>query len=152
MTRAIDVVIVNFNTRDDLLACLASIADAPPASPLHIHVVDNASSDDSVAAVRRAHPSVNVIALGHNAGFAAANNVAIRASTSPLILLLNSDTRVRPGAIDALVARLDATNAAIAGPRLVNDDGRPEVSFGPMLSPIGEFRQMWRVRLASRES
>jgi GT2 family glycosyltransferase len=152
MTRAIDIVIVNFNTRDDLLACLASIADAPPACPVHVHVVDNASSDHSVDAVRRAHPTVNVIALERNVGFAAANNIAIRASGAPLILLLNSDTRVRPGAIDTLVARLDATGAAIVGPRLVNGEGRPEISFGSMLSPVSELGQMLRGRVASRNS
>ena len=111
MTRALDVVIVNFNTRDDLLACVASIESAPPSIDVRIHVVDNASSDGSVASVRGAHPSVNVIALDRNVGFAAANNLAIRASASPLILLLNSDTRVRPGAIDTLVARLEATTS-----------------------------------------
>ena len=152
MTAALDIVIVNFNTRDDLLACLGSIASAPPTCPFHIHVVDNASSDDSVTAVRRAHPTVNVIALDRNAGFAAANNIAIRASTSSLILLLNSDTGVRPGAIDTLVARLEATGAAIAGPRLVNDQGRPEISFGPMLSPVAELGQMLRVRVAARDA
>jgi GT2 family glycosyltransferase len=54
-------------------------------------------------------------------------------------------------AIDRLVSRLQATGAAAIGPRLVDEHGRPEVSFGPMLSPIGELRQQWRVRAASRD-
>jgi GT2 family glycosyltransferase len=92
------------------------------------------------------------MALDHNVGFAAANNIAIRASASPLILLLNSDTRARPGAIDALVARLEATGAAIAGPRVVNVGGRPEISFGPMLSPTAELGQLLRGRIASSDA
>ncbi len=65
------------------------------------------------------------------------------------MLLLNSDTLVPAGAIDRLVERLLATGAAAAGPRLVDAGGWPEVSFGPMLSPLAEFRQRARVRRAA---
>jgi N-acetylglucosaminyl-diphospho-decaprenol L-rhamnosyltransferase len=64
---------------------------------------------------------------------------------APLLLVLNSDTVVPAGTIDALAARLEATGAVAAGPRLRDADGRPEVSFGPMLSPGGEARQKFRV-------
>jgi GT2 family glycosyltransferase len=75
-------------------------------------------------------------------GFAAANNVGIRATTGDLVLLLNSDTVVHPGALEALVARLRACpQAGVAGPRLVDGAGRAELSFGPMMSPLAEVRQ-----------
>jgi GT2 family glycosyltransferase len=107
-----------------------------------IVVVDNASTDGSPDAVRSRWPSVRVLAESTNAGFAAGNNKGIRASTGELILLLNSDTIVPAGAIDALVARLRATpDAGVAGPRLIDGEGRAELSFGPMISPLGELRQ-----------
>ena len=115
----LSIVIVSFNARADLQACLASLRAAPPAIAHDIVVVDNASEDGSVEAARAA-AGVTVIPLERNVGFAAANNVGIRATHGELILLLNSDTIVPPGAIDALVARLLATDAAVAGPRLVD--------------------------------
>jgi GT2 family glycosyltransferase len=111
-------------------------------------VVDNASTDGSVTWLRATQPDVEVIALSDNRGFAAGNNVGIRAATAPLVLLLNSDTIVPAGAIDDLVGRLHATGATAAGPLLVDGDGRPEVSFGPMLSPLAEVRQRLRIGLA----
>jgi GT2 family glycosyltransferase len=150
MTAAVDIVIVTYNTRADLDACLRSLHASPPAALGEIVVVDNASTDGSVAHVRDAWPSGRVIALERNAGFAAANNIAIRTCRSPLVLLLNSDTIVPAGAIDRLRARLEATRAVAAGPRLVDGDGHPEVSFGPMLSPFAELVQRRRVRRAAR--
>lgn len=141
MTR-LTIVIVNFNAREHLENCLASLAAAPPSTPHEIVVVDNASTDGSVAAVRAGWPSVAVLEQRENRGFAAANNAGIRATASELVLLLNNDTIVPPGAIDALVKRLEtADDAAVAGPRLVDGSGRPELSFGPMISPFGELRQ-----------
>lgn len=141
MTR-LAIVIVSFNTRQDLHACLQSLHDAPPDLTHAIIVVDNASSDGSAAAVRRHWPDVRVLEMGRNLGFAAATNAGIRASESALVLLLNSDTSVPPGSIDRLVGALDADpSAAAAGPRLVGCDGAVELSFGRMLSPWNEARQ-----------
>jgi len=138
------IVIVSFNARADLMACLLSLKKSPPTMEHEILVVDNASSDGSVEAVSRL-PGVQLIEMGRNAGFAAANNVGIRASRGDLLLLLNSDTLVPPGALNRLVARLRATpSAAIAGPRLVDAGGQPELSFGPMISPLNEWRQKHR--------
>jgi len=148
MSPTVDIVIVNYNTRDDLHACLASLSAARPAALGRILVADNGSTDGSVAHVAQRWPDVELLPLGENRGFAAANNVAIRRATAPLVLLLNSDTTVPAGAIDTLVDRLEATGAVAAGPLLVDGEGQPEVSFGPMLSPTGELRQRLRVGLA----
>ena len=138
------IVIVSFNARADLVACLLSLKKGPPSMEHEIIVVDNASTDGSVEAAIKL-PAVRVIEMGRNAGFAAANNVGIRASRGDLLLLLNSDTLVPPGALNRLVARLRATpSAAIAGPRLVDAEGQPELSFGPMISPLNEWRQKHR--------
>ena len=146
MTR-LAIVIVSYNTRGDLCDCLQSLHDAPPAATHRIVVVDNASTDGSAAAVRDAWPTVDLIAMGRNAGFAAANNAGIRATASDLVLLLNSDTIVPPGSLDRLIARLDTDAAAVAaGPRLIGADGALELSFGRMMSPWNEARQKCRVR------
>ena len=150
MASTLDIVIVSYNTREETLACLRSIFAAPPMGLGRVWVVDNASADGSVDAIRADFPRVEVIALPSNAGFGAANNVALRKSDAALALLLNSDTLVRAGAIDRLVARLDDTGAVAAGPRLVDRDGHPEISYGPMLTPWSEAIQRTRVRLAAR--
>ena len=137
----LSIVIVSFNARADLERCLESLHAAPPATPHEIVVVDNASADGSADAARR-WPDVRVIDAGANIGFARASNIGIRASTGTNILLLNSDTVVPAGAIARLAAELTQDAAvAVVGPRLVNGEGRPELSFGRMIGPLNEFRQ-----------
>lgn len=150
MTPRLSIVIVNFNGHGHLERCLASLAEHPPQVPHEIVVVDNGSTDGS-ADMARAAPHVRVIALPDNVGFSAGNNAGIRATGGALILLLNNDTLVGEGAVDALVARLDAVpSAGVAGPRLIDGDGHAELSFGPMLSPLSELRQKTIVSMYAR--
>jgi len=136
------IVIVTYNSARDIDRALRSLADAPPATPHEILVVDNASADDTVTRIRASWPGVRLIASPSNLGFAAANNRAIRESSSELVLLLNPDTSVPRGAIDRLVAPLDARlDVAIVGPRIVDGDGRAELSFGSMITPLTELKQ-----------
>jgi GT2 family glycosyltransferase len=136
----LSIIIVSFNAGADLERCLESLHAAPPKASHEILVVDNRSTDDSVERARR-WPMVRVIENNVNAGFARANNTGIRASTGAALLLLNSDTIVPPGAIDRLLSELDAPNVAVVGPRLVDDTGRAELSFGRMIGPWNEWRQ-----------
>lgn len=136
------IVIVSYNTRLDLERTLASLEAAPPSTPHKVVVVDNASSDASLEMVRERFPGVMAIDAGANLGFSKANNIGIRATAGGLVLLLNSDTVVPPGAIDGLVAELQShPEAAVVGPRLVDGDGRPEISIGRMIGPLNELRQ-----------
>ena len=73
----LSIIVVNFNTRDLTLACLRSVARFPCSAETEIFVVDNASTDDSVAAIRSAYPDVNILQSGANVGFARANNLAL---------------------------------------------------------------------------
>jgi N-acetylglucosaminyl-diphospho-decaprenol L-rhamnosyltransferase len=148
------IIIVSYNARADLDECLASLHAHPPATtPFAIVVVDNASTDGSPEMVRDRWPSVRLIALPRNVGFAAANNAGIRETTGDLILLLNSDTVVPEGALDGLVSALRADpQAAIAGPRLVDAQGVAEVSFGRMVGPFNELRQKLLGRLYARKA
>lgn len=138
----LDILIVSHNCREVLDGCLGSIAHAPPQQPYTLTVVDNASSDGTVAHLRARWPAIRVIEAGRNVGFAAANNIAIRATSGSSVLLLNPDTLAPPGAIDRLTAALDASpDAAVAGPRIVDANGRAELSFGRMIDPLAELRQ-----------
>ena len=141
MPVSLSIVIVSYNARADLERCLESLHASPPAVSHEIIVVDNASSDGSAAAAR-AWTDIRVIEAGANLGFGRANNVGIRASTGEYLLLLNNDTIVPPGAIDGLLQDLIAhPAAAVVGPRLVDGEGRAELSFGRMISPWNEWRQ-----------
>jgi GT2 family glycosyltransferase len=148
----LSIIVVSFNTRDDLNRCLESLTTAPPDLSHEIIVVDNGSADGSAAIVRR-YPSVRLIEAGENLGFAAANNRGIRKSRGTLLLLLNSDTVVPARALDRLAAILRAhPDAAVAGPRLVDATGQAELSFGPMLAPLAEWRQRRLVRGLNRRA
>ena len=145
------IVIVSFNARDDVAAALASLHDAPPQISHHVVVVDNASTDGAPDLVRARFPRVTVIDAGGNVGFSRANNIGIAATESEHVLLLNPDTIVRAGAIDRLVARLDSDPAiAAVGPRLVDAEGRAELSFGVMYSPWTEARRKLALALDAR--
>ncbi len=130
MRPRLSIVIVTYNSRADIDRCLSSLVEHPAAIDHEIVVVDNASTDGTAADMRQRWTGARVIDAGANLGFARANNLGIQQTRGELILLLNPDTIAPAGSIDRLIAALDARpDAAIAGPRLVNGDGRAELSF-----------------------
>ena len=136
------IVVVTYNSARDIDRALRSLTAPAPATSHEILIVDNASTDDTITRVRTSWPKVKVIASPRNLGFAAANNRGIRESSSELVLLLNPDTTVPPGAIDRMVAHLDARrDVAVVGPRIVDGEGRAELSFGSMIAPLSELKQ-----------
>jgi len=146
------IIIVTFNSRDEIDACLASLIGHTAPFPTTITVVDNASKDGTADHVRQKYPSVKVIDSGGNLGFAKANNIGIRATQSDYVLLLNPDTVAPPGAIQTLVRGLAShPEAAIAGARLLNERGFPEMSWGDAITPWSETRQMIFSRLYLRK-
>jgi N-acetylglucosaminyl-diphospho-decaprenol L-rhamnosyltransferase len=140
------IVIVSWNTRDLLARCLASVLEDArelPRVKVEVCVVDNASTDGSPEAVRERFPSVRLIENRENVGFARANNQAIQATTGAYVLLLNPDTELVPGALEALVRFVDGhPRAGAAGARLVHPDGtlQPSCCPSPTLS-----RELWRL-------
>jgi GT2 family glycosyltransferase len=117
----LSIVILNWNVRDLLERCLASVRSARYA--LEIIVVDNASHDDSVALVRAKYPQVAVIVNAENRGFTRGNNQGIEASHGRHVLVLNPDTEVIGDALDRLVAYLDGhPEVGAIGPQLLNPD------------------------------
>jgi len=114
-------VIVNYNTREHLVACVASLrTDGIDA----IVVVDNASGDGSLAALASADPTALGVPTGANLGFGAAANRGVAMSSSDYVLIMNPDTVVGPGMVKVLADALDGDpGLAIVGPRVENPDG-----------------------------
>jgi GT2 family glycosyltransferase len=147
----LSIIIVTYNSMGHIDACLRSLVENRPAVDHEIVVVDNASTDGTAAAIRARWNGVRVIDAGANLGFARANNLGIQQTFGELILLLNPDTSIPAHAVDILLGALDARpDVAIAGPRLVSADGRAELSFGRMMSPLAEVRQKVLVRGSGR--
>lgn len=103
----VSVIVVNYNGRRWLRGCFSALARQQEVRPETI-LVDNGSTDDSVAFVRREFPEVRVIALGRNAGFAEANNLGVRQSHGRFVALLNNDTEPSEGWLGALLNALEA--------------------------------------------
>ncbi|RMH01890.1 MAG: glycosyltransferase family 2 protein [Chloroflexi bacterium] len=139
----LSIIIVSWNTRDLLAGCLESVFANPPDAPFEVWVVDNASADDSVAMVRRQFPRVRLLENATNVGFAQANNLAVSRCQGEYVLLLNPDTVVQPGALNALVQFMDRhSDAGAAGSMLLNPDGSLQVSCHP--APTLK-RELWRL-------
>ncbi|MBA4375970.1 MAG: glycosyltransferase family 2 protein [Anaerolinea sp.] len=123
------IIIVNWNTAEILAECLNSIRHSTQSITYDICVVDNGSTDGSAEMIVSEFPEVLLIRNSTNKGFAAANNQGIHASTGRYILLLNSDTIVPAGALEAMVAFADEhRDVGILGPKLINADGIVEKS------------------------
>ncbi len=132
----LSIVIVNWNTRDLLLECLASVESElgrgfhGAALRVETIVADNGSQDRSVEAVREAFPEVHVLALDENRGYAAANNEALAIAQGNLLLLLNSDVVLLPGSLSLALECLEKTpSAGAAGIQLLHPDGRLQNSI-----------------------
>jgi GT2 family glycosyltransferase len=142
----LSIVIVSWNTQRLLSLCLHSIQNATKSETLadvEVIVVDNVSSDGSAEMVRQHFPWVHLIQSPENLGFARANNLAIRQSTGRYVLLLNPDTEVLSGAIEALLEFMEThPEVGAAGSRLLNPDGtlQPSCFPAPTLT-----RELWRL-------
>jgi len=104
------VVVLNWNGRDDTLACLRSLSVCTYPE-LELLVVDNGSEDGSEAAIRVTFPAVEILQTGANLGFAGGNNAGIDRALdhgADYVLLLNNDTEVEPGFVEPMVERAEA--------------------------------------------
>ncbi len=120
----LSVVIVHFNTSGDLGRCLDALARCPPACDHTVTVVDNASTEPGLAAIREAHPGVRWLMNARNEGYARGCNQGLRAVDAEFTLLLNPDVVAQPGAVDALLRAAAAhPRAGLLGPQLLNEDG-----------------------------
>jgi len=120
--------IVTFNSADDIGACLESLA-SQTFRDFHIHVLDNASSDNTVAKLRGY--DVTLVQSGVNTGFAKAHNDLVRAYPAEYVLMLNPDAVLKPAFLEKIVAALDSRpDAASATGKLLRLDGKTLDSTG----------------------
>src|SRR5262245_2518155 len=129
----LSIVVVNWNTRDLLLALLGRLLAAGGAPPdAEVVVVDNDSADGSADAASAAFPGAVVVRSGRNGGFAFGVNRGIATARGDWILLLNTDTEVAPGAIARFVDDAGAhRDGGVFGPRITDERGAPQPSSWP---------------------
>jgi N-acetylglucosaminyl-diphospho-decaprenol L-rhamnosyltransferase len=129
---SLSIIIVNWNVRELLAACLKSLQEEFSAYPdvtAETIVVDNYSTDGSQEMLRSCYPWVMLIENSENVGFARANNQGLRLSQGRYVLMLNPDTEVRPGALKHLLEFMEShPQAGMASARLLNSDGTLQAS------------------------
>jgi N-acetylglucosaminyl-diphospho-decaprenol L-rhamnosyltransferase len=132
----ISALIVSFNSRDRMPACLESLEAARGALALEVVVVDNASTDGT-AELLAATPGVRVLRNATNEGFARAMNRALREAAGRHLLWLNPDCRLEAGSLPAALRRLESLGEpAVLGPRLLGPTGVPQPSALSFHSPL----------------
>jgi GT2 family glycosyltransferase len=129
MTIDVSVVIVTYNSRRHIDACLASLREHTRGVSCEVIVVDNASADGTAAHVAEAHPWARVIARGGNAGLSCAVNEGTAASSGRYVIALNPDTRIDADVLAPLAAYLrEHPDVGVVAPKLLDDDGALQLS------------------------
>src|SRR5262245_35539834 len=105
MPPTVSIIVLNYNGREDTLACLRSLEHLTYPN-VSVVVVDNASSDGSVDAIRAAHPQMTLIETGANLGFTGGNNIGIQHALdhgADYVMLLNNDTIAAPDMLNLMI-------------------------------------------------
>jgi hypothetical protein len=148
----LSIVILNWNVRDLLRQCLKSVYTVRSMLSTEVIVVDNASSDDSVAMVRAEFPDVRLMVNAANRGYTGGNNDGIAASTGRYVLILNPDTQVIGDALSTLVTYAEAhPDVGVVAPQLLNPDGSVQPSrrrFPTLTTAL--FESTWLQSIAPR--
>lgn len=125
----LSIIIVNWNSKDYLKKCIASIMGSKSEIKLEIVVIDGGSFDGSGEMLKECYPQVKFIQSDKNVGFAKANNIAFKASNGSHVLFLNPDTEVVVSAIDILLEQMQKLpKAGAIGCKLLNADGSVQTS------------------------
>ncbi len=124
----VSVIVVNWNLRDVLLKCLQSVRESGAGLGVELIVVDNGSTDGSVAAISEQFPEAVLVQNPQNLGFSRASNQGIKASRGRYLFLLNSDAILYRDTLPRLVAFMDENESiGLCGPEVLNLDGSPQL-------------------------
>ncbi len=135
----VSVVIVNYNGGEVLAACIDSLQANVLRDDVEIIVVDNASTDGSVAFLRQRFSSVRIVEQGENVGFGKACNVGAAHAKGSILLFFNADARCTSDFITPILRYLqDHPEVGCVGPKLVNEDGSFQLSCGELPSAFRE--------------
>lgn len=144
----ISVIIISWNTREILRECIEKVPAGCIAMKIEIIVVDNGSNDGTQEMVHAEFPSVVLVENVKNLGFPKAVNQGIEVSRGNCVAILNSDTIVSPGSLEALAVYLkDNPRVAAVGPQLVSKDGHYQYSGGFAPSLFAAFNELAGVSL-----
>ncbi|MBE0416985.1 MAG: glycosyltransferase family 2 protein [Coriobacteriia bacterium] len=126
----VSIVVVSFNTRDDLSELLDDLSRVLEESrnAVRVVVVDNGSTDGSARSVRERHAAFHLVEAGENLGFPRACNIGMESSPARFHLLLNPDTRIQPRDVDRLVECAEEVGPGLFGPLILLPDGRVQPS------------------------
>ena len=142
----ISIIIVSWNAKACLQECLSSLPAAHATKSIETIIVDNHSSDGSPEMVEAQFPGVKLIRLNENRGFAAANNIGIRASSGRYLALVNSDVIFLDQCLDKLADYMDQNpTIGISGPRILNRDRTLQFSCRQFPSLWNNFCSLTRV-------
>jgi len=149
----LEAIVVSHGAEELLRRCLRSLRSNPPAGGMRITVVDSGSPDSTPDMVEREFPEVRLVRRS-NIGFSAANNVALRESEADALLLLNPDTEIKAGALDAGLRRLwSDQRIGMVGIKLVTESGELDHackrSFPTPFSALAHFSGIGRRREAT---
>ncbi|HET7052928.1 MAG TPA: glycosyltransferase family 2 protein [Solirubrobacterales bacterium] len=145
---ALEVIVVSHGAEGLLRRCLRSLSEHPAVEGMRVTVVDSGSPDGTPVMVEREFPDVRLIRQA-NIGFSAANNLALRESEAPAVLLLNPDTEVYAGTLDAALQRLwSEARIGMVGVKLLTESGELDHackrSFPTPLSALAHFMGIGR--------
>ena len=142
MNTDLSIIIVNWNGGELLPRCVETIVSSQPSVTYEVVIIDNASTDDSLARLNASEAAVflssnqklRIFNNTENRGFGAANNQAFALTDSPFVFQLNLDTEVHPGTIDTLMRTMHSDpKIGACGPKILNSDGSLQISafFNP---------------------
>jgi len=142
----LSIIILNWNTKDLLKQCVESIINGFEGLGINelgveIIIVDNGSTDGSVPIVKKKFPTVKLIENKENLGFAKGNNQGLKEAKGEFVMLLNSDTLIKSGAIEKLVEYLDKNPDCAVSPLLELPNGKPQLDY------YMRFPNLWQIFL-----
>ena len=154
MAAELSIIIVNWNAGEFLTRCVDSIVNSGIQTPYDIIIIDNASTDNSLALLESRNrlpqgAKLQIVRNQENVGFGRANNQAFKLTNAPFLFCLNPDTEIKPGAIDTLIKAIqEDSRIGGCGPRLLNPDGSTQTSvyFNP---PTAWHTFFWQLGLYS---